>query len=251
MKMSSNCRRSEKALDADYSVEVEWGIFRRRLNRFTAQVYIESETPETVYVPSTGRMKELLVPGAPIGLLYRPSSNRKTAYTAAFVRHGETIVSIDAHLPNKLMGQWLTEGRLAPLPRMEQVRPEVGFGSSRFDFAGYSGQRQYLIEVKSVTLVEDGVAMFPDAPTKRGERHIRELITALDYGLHAVVVFVIQRGDGRVFTPNAASDEDFARAVQEAHAAGVQFLAYRYEVTTDRSQQEVQIRLAGQVPVEI
>ncbi len=235
---------------ADYQVKVIWGSFIRRVNRFCAQVRIDpDEEPELAHVPSSGRMGELLVPGATIGLLHRPSPKRKTQYTAAFVEYCGNLVSIDSHLPNHLVAGWLATGRLSGLPPMDSVTAEVKFASSRFDFSAFAHGRQFLIEVKSVTLVENGVALFPDAPTTRGARHVRELITAKSQGLEAAVIFVIQREDGRVFTPNSVMDPHFAAAVRAAKAAGVEIFAYACSVRR-RGSDVIEMGLRRAVPVD-
>lgn len=233
----------------DYRVEVVWGQFVRRLNRFSAEVVIGEEAIVPVHIPSSGRMAELLVPGAEIGLLYRSSSRRKTRYTAAFVAHESTLVSIDSHLPNRLVGLWLRQGRIKELAPVQAVTAEVGFGSSRFDFLVSTRDGDCLVEVKSVTLVENGVARFPDAPTDRGARHVRELVEAKQAGLMGCILFVVQRDDARLFTPNSVTDPGFAAAVREAAAAGISVYAYRCRVR--RKGHHVEMELAGTIPVEI
>lgn len=234
----------------DYKVTVVWGSFRRRTNRFAAEVSIGGSV-ERVHVPSSGRMKELLVPGSRIGLLPASQPSRKTKYSAVFVEAGEGLVSIDSQLPNRLVEKWLWEGKLVEFRSLEQVIPEVRYGESRFDFlVATSGGRECLIEVKSVTLVDKGIALFPDAPTERGARHMRALARAETQGVSGCVIFVVQRGDAVCFRPNAEQDPMFTAALRSASMAGVQVCAYRCRVWQVR-EDEVAVALDRGIPVEL
>lgn len=234
----------------DYKVPVIWGTFVRRLNRFVAEVYIEANV-ERVHVPSSGRMRELLIPGAKIALLPSSKAGRKTKHSVVFVETDIGLVSIDSHLPNRLVGEWLEKGRLKEFPEVAKVTPEVKFGTSRFDFYVTTPCGQgCLIEVKSVTLVQNGVGLFPDAPTLRGARHMRELAAARGKGISGCVIFVVQREDAVLFRPNDGQDPEFGDALREAKAAGVGVFAYRCRVW-QTSANEIAMALDGEIPVAL
>lgn len=205
--------------------------FVARLHRFGARVQVASGELY-VHVPTSGRLRELLVPGAPV-LIRPPARPGKTAGALVLVQHQGIWVSVDAQLPSRLVRGWLQRGQLPPFAGYRDVRPEAVFGGSRIDFmltAGPLERPRALIEVKSVTLVVQGQALFPDAPTARGTRHVHELTAALAQGWRSAVVFVVQRSDAATFAANTASDPDFAAALRRAAAAGVEVYAYRCRV---------------------
>jgi sugar fermentation stimulation protein A len=216
----------------------------RRLNRFAVEVSL-SGSLAVAHLPNSGRVRELLAPGTPALLAPRPGPGRKTPFDLLLVRLGETWVSADARLPNALAREALARGAIEPLAGLAVLRSEVAFGESRVDFLLEGGARRCLLETKSVTLVEDGVALFPDAPTARGTRHLRDLLAARQQGLEAAVLFVVQRPDAREFRPHEAADPAFSKALRQAAAAGVAVLAYGCDV----SPQEVQI--AARLPVRL
>ncbi len=207
--------------------------FQRRLNRFVAEVSLGGEIV-LAHVPSSGRLGELFLPGAEVWLQPAASPRRKTAYTLKLVRAaGGVLVAIDTQLTNRLVGAGLRAGRFAPWQTYPNVRAEVRRGDSRLDFLLTDGERRCWVEVKSVTLVENSVALFPDAPTARGRRHLAELTAARQAGDAACVLFLVQREDGRFLAPNACTDPAFAGALWHAQAAGVVVLAYRCRVTPE------------------
>jgi sugar fermentation stimulation protein A len=154
-----------------------------------------------------------------------------TAYDLVMAYHGDTLVSIDSRVPNRLLDRALRAGAVPEFAGWDFARGEVTLGESRLDFLLTQGERRCWIEAKSVTLVEDGTALFPDAPTARGARHLRELIAAHAAGDRAAAVFVIQRHDAVRFTPNRATDPDFAAALADAATAGVEIIPYTCTVT--------------------
>lgn len=234
----------------DYKVPVVWGSFLRRVNRFAAEVSL-GDRVEQVHIPSSGRMRELLVPGARIALLPSKNARRKTKYSAVFVEADAGLVSIDSHLPNRLVQTWLQAGKLKEFPQVSKVTSEVKFGHSRFDFSVRTPHGQHcLIEVKSVTLVEDGVGLFPDAPTERGTRHLRELVQALKQGFSGCVLFIVQRDDAELFRPNARQDPAFAQALKDAQSAGVTVCAYRCHVWQTNTK-EIAMALDKNIPVVV
>ncbi len=220
------------------------GVFIERLNRFAALVEIGGKR-EMIHVANSGRMHELFVPGYRVLLKHRPGAHRKTKYDLALVDMGFGLASADARLPNALVREALDGGRLPQFADYPQVRPESTFGESRLDFLLEGPPGKFYLETKSVTLVEDGVGIFPDAPTVRGVKHLKSLEHALADGHRAAVMFVIQRNDAQSFSTHDAADPDFAVAFRHALAVGVQAFAYKCRVT------ERQVELAEQLPIRL
>lgn len=202
------------------------GAFLQRLNRFAVSARI-SGSEQRAHLPNSGSLGELLVSGARLLLARRTGPRRSTEYDLIFVRHKEIWVSVDARLPNVLFAKAVNAGRIPSLAKYEQVRAEVQYGDSRLDFLlTGAGMPDCLVEVKSCTLVEAGIARFPDAPTLRGARHLRELMAATAEGLRAVVLFVVQRPDAVAFAAHAQHDPAFAQTLRKAHSEGVEVYAY-------------------------
>lgn len=202
--------------------------FLARPNRFVARV--EAEGQELVcHVKNTGRCRELLVPGATVWLEESPNPNRKTKFDLIAVEKGERLINMDAQAPNQVFGEWAAAGGFRE--GLTLLRPETTYGSSRFDFYWESSKSRGFVEVKGVTLEEDGVVRFPDAPTLRGVKHLEELILAHEAGYEAAVCFVIQMGDVRWFAPNDATHPEFGQALRKAATAGVEVLAMDCAVT--------------------
>lgn len=217
------------------------GRFLRRPNRFVAHVEIGGRE-EICHVKNTGRCRELLQPGAEVWCAVSDNPARKTKYDLITVRKGDYLINMDSQAPNRAAKAWLERGGLGPA---ELVKPEQKFGNSRFDFyLERNGQRMYL-EVKGVTLEDGGVCRFPDAPTERGAKHLRELIAAKEAGFDAGVLFVIQMRPVRWLEPNDGTDPAFGKALREAKAAGVQVLAVDCRVTEDSMEiyDAVEVRL--------
>ncbi len=196
------------------------GRFLRRLNRFAALVEVAGQE-ECVHVRNSGRLKELFVPGQAVLLERAKTPGRRTRFTLVLVRLPSGDVSADAHLPNVLVDAAVREGRLAGFRGYRILQREPIVGRNRLDFLLERGTRKCLLEVKSVTLVEGGVALFPDAPSLRGTRHLKHLMAARRKGLEAAVLFVIQRADAVAFAPNRTADPEFAAALRSGAAAGV------------------------------
>lgn len=207
------------------------GTFIRRLNRFAGRALVDGRDVP-VHIPNSGRMTELLLEGAPVGLARAPEgSQRKTDYDLVLVQHGEEWVGVDSRAPTPLFLEAFAAGRLDPFRGYTEYEREVTWGESRFDVLLSGPKGPCLVETKSVNLVEDGTAMFPDAPTVRGTRHVEELVKAYEEGLQTAVVFVIQRADAQRFTPYDEADPVFGRALRSAHKAGVKLYAYTCRVT--------------------
>ncbi len=211
--------------------EIYKGEFVSRPNRFIANVIIDGRL-ETAHVKNTGRCRELLVPGAAVYLQRHDQAGRKTKWSLISVEKGARIVNIDSQAPNKAVFEWLSKGGL-PFD-ITGIRPEFVYGGSRVDFLVTAGTDRILIEVKGVTLEKDNVAMFPDAPTERGVRHLRELCGSLDEGFMAAVVFVIQMEGIRYFMPNTQTHKEFADTLSYVSKKGVQVLAFDCRVGADQ-----------------
>lgn len=202
--------------------------FLSRPNRFVARV--EAEGEELVcHVKNTGRCRELLVPGATVWLEESPNPSRKTKFDLIAVEKGERLINMDAQAPNKVFGEWAAAGGFRE--GLTSLRPETTYGSSRFDFYWESSKSRGFVEVKGVTLEEDGVVRFPDAPTLRGVKHLDELVKAHEAGYEAAVCFVIQMEDVRWFAPNDETHPEFGQALRRAAQAGVEILAMDCAVT--------------------
>ena len=223
------------------SPDLKQGTFIDRPNRFSARVDVEGE-PVLAHVPNSGRMKELFKQDARVFLTPMSGANRKTAYDLSLVQVNDTLVSSDARLPSALVNEAIGSGRLEQFSSYTWRRREVVFAGSRLDLALGNGGLCY-VEVKSVTLVEDGVGLFPDAPTTRGARHLEALVEARGPGHRAAVIFVVQRDDARAFAPNVPADPHFAETLQRAASSGVEVYAYRCRVTLE------EVELTDELPV--
>lgn len=211
------------------------GIFLSRPNRFIAKIEIAGKE-ETVHVKNTGRCRELLPPGAEVWCEVSNNPNRKTKYDLITVRKGDRLINMDSQAPNAAAKEWLLSGGLG---QVEDLKPETFHGDSRFDFSFTLDGKPCLMEVKGVTLENDGVCAFPDAPTERGAKHLRGLTQAVKDGYTAFVLFVIQMPDVKYLHPNNKTDPAFGAALREAAENGVNVLAMDCAVTED----EMHIRL--------
>jgi sugar fermentation stimulation protein A len=217
----------------------------RRVNRFTVEVALDGRLA-LAHLANSGRLGELLTPGATCYLAAAASAKRRTAYDLVLVRYGATLVSVDARKPNPLFEEALAERRLTAFAAYETWRREVLYNGCRIDFRLEAGGRPpCLVETKSCTLVVGGAGYFPDAPTGRGERHVRALIAARGEGFDAAVVWVVQRFDARALRPWEKADPALVRALREAREAGVRLLAYRCEVSL------AETRIGDEIPVEL
>ena len=217
------------------------GVFLARPNRFIAHIEIDGKV-EICHVKNTGRCKELLTPGAQVWCQRSDNPNRKTKYDLITVKKGHRLINMDSQAPNAAAMEWLRAGGLG---QITQLRPETTHGASRFDFSFQKDGKQCFLEVKGVTLENDGICAFPDAPTTRGAKHLKELTQAAQSGFGAYVLFVIQMADVRYLHPNDATDPDFADALRQAAHCGVKVLAMDCAVTQDTMviRKPVEIRL--------
>ncbi len=209
---------------------VESGRFIARPNRFIAHVET-AEGVQVVHVKNTGRCRELLIPGATVYLEKSANPARKTAYDLIAVEKGGLLINMDAQAPNQVFGEWAAAGGF--LPDVTAVRREYTYGGSRLDFCLETARGIHLVEVKGVTLEENGAACFPDAPTERGVKHIRELQAAVEAGIPATLFFVVQMAGIQSVAPNDRTHPAFGEALRAAAKAGVQVLAYDCHVTPD------------------
>lgn len=207
---------------------VKEGIFVKRLNRFVAIVSIDGKD-ETVHVKNTGRLGELLLPGAHVFLEESDNNNRKTKFDLIAVYKGAVLYNIDSQAPNAVLGEYIKE----LFCNVKLIKPECKYKSSRFDFYIEYEDKKAFIETKGVTLEKDGVMLFPDAPTERGIKHLNELCECVSEGYEAYAVFVIQANAGEYFTPNKERHAEFAKALKNASENGVKVLAFNCDVKKD------------------
>ena len=196
--------------------------FIERPNRFVAKVSLGGEEI-FCHVKNTGRCRELLRPGADVWLEDSENPNRKYRYSLVSVRKGKRMVNMDSQAPNKAVGEWLKKGGL--FKDIKLLKPESRYGSSRFDFYCEYENKKAFIEVKGVTLENDNIVSFPDAPTERGARHVGELIECIKDGYEAYIIFVVQMKNVLYFTPNEDHDPAFAKVLRKAQQEGVNIIA--------------------------
>ena len=218
--------------------------FKERLNRFAAQVEVDGKKA-TAHVPNSGRLRELFVPDARVYVSPAPSPDRKTAFDLRLVLIDDVLVSCDARLPPALVAEAQTLGKLPEFQGYTVIEREVTFEESRLDLCLSGPGGRVYVETKSVTLVCNGTALFPDSPTTRGTKHLRTLMKAVEQGHGAAVIFVIQRNDALRFSPYTSADPEFAATLEEAANMGVAVYAYGCRVTLD------EITLGARVPVEL
>lgn len=217
------------------------GIFRSRPNRFIAYVEIDGVL-EVCHVKNTGRCKELLIPGTKVWCQRSTNPARKTKFDLITVQKEERLINMDSQAPNIAAGEWLRNGGLGEI---SDLKAETFRGDSRFDFSFTKDGRRCFLEVKGVTLENDGICAFPDAPTERGAKHLRGLAEAAREGFGAYVLFVIQMPDVKYLQPNDATDPAFGTALRQAAEAGVTILAMDCAVT------ETEMVIRTPVPVKL
>ena len=214
--------------------------FLSRPNRFVAQVLLDGRET-TVHVKNTGRCRELLVPGAAVWLEKSKNPARKTLYDLITVQKGTRLINMDSAAPNAIFREWAQTSGHFGKPLL--IKPEQRFGDSRLDFYLETASRRIFVEVKGCTLEENGVCRFPDAPTERGVKHLKELIRCKEAGYDACIAIIIQMEQADHFEPNDKTHPAFGRALREANAAGVEILALSCRVSP------MEIAARGFVPV--
>ena len=218
------------------------GKFINRPNRFIANVEIDGKK-EVCHVKNTGRCKELLTDNATVFLQEFDKPSRKTKYDLISVYKGDRLINMDSQVPNKVFYEWVGKSEL--FENIKFIKPEYKYGNSRFDFYIETTDKKIFVEVKGVTLEENNVVMFPDAPTLRGLKHVNELISSIDHGYEAYVVFVVQMKDVDFFTPNIKTHKAFGDALLLAQKKGVKIIAIDCEVTENsiEARNSVEVRL--------
>lgn len=221
---------------------VKKGIFRKRRNRFIAIVEIDGEE-QVCHVKNTGRCKELLTDGVTVMVQRASNPERKTKYDLIAVYKNEMLINIDSQAPNKVVFEWLKNGGLTE--NIALIKPEYTYKDSRFDFYMETADKKIMLEVKGVTLEENGAAMFPDAPTARGVKHVNELERLAADGFETYIIFVIQMKKMRYFTPNRTTHPEFADALKRAHESGVNIMALECEVG------ENSLEITGEIDISL
>lgn len=228
-----------------YPCEVKVATFLSRPNRFIAQVVVDG-CEHTVHVKNTGRCRELLIPGVTVYLAKSDNPARKTGYDLIAVEkirvgNAPLLINMDSQVVNDVTEEWLKKGLL--FSKGATVRREVTWGNSRFDFYIEDGERRAFLEVKGVTLEQNGIARFPDAPTERGIKHLRELVACMQQGYEAYVLFVIQMKEIQCFSPNDAMHLAFGNTLREAVNQGVHALAFDCVVSPNRIEIDQKIEM--------
>lgn len=206
--------------------------FLRRPNRFIAHVILDNKE-EIVHVKNTGRCREILQEGTLVILEAAKNTERKTKYSIIAAYKGDVLINIDSQIPNMVVYHGIQEGKIKEFQDITKLSREIVYGNSRFDLYFETKQQRGFIEVKGVTLENDGIAMFPDAPTQRGCKHIYEMIKAVEEGYAGYIFFLIQMKGAKYFTPHVIRDPEFAKALKLANEKGVTILAYDSVVTED------------------
>lgn len=206
------------------------GKFISRPNRFIAHVEINGKV-EICHVKNTGRCKELLTPNAIVFVEENNNPNRKTKFSLIGVIKGKRMINMDSQVTNKVVHEWILKGNL--ITEVTLIKPEKKYNNSRFDFYIETENRKIFIEVKGVTLESEGIVKFPDAPTERGVKHVKELCDCIKDGYEAYIIFVIQMKDVLHFEPNVETHKEFAEVLKEAAKNGVNIIAVDCEVKED------------------
>lgn len=220
--------------------KIEKGVFLSRPNRFIAFVRLENGKEEKVHVLNTGRCRELLLPGAAIYLSESNNLSRKTKYDLVAVEKltengGKILINMDSHITNAVAEEYLRKHNLFPdiFTNIPGLKREVTYGSSRFDFLLQEGEKQLFLEVKSVTLEENGTVLFPDAPTLRGVKHLEELSSVKKSGGNSAVLFIVQLKGATLFRPNIKTHSQFGDVLKKVHKEGVKVLVMDCRVTPE------------------
>jgi sugar fermentation stimulation protein A len=222
--------------------QIKEAVFLARPNRFLARIRLDG--PEEIcHVKNTGRLSELLIPGAKVFVEEHDNPKRKTKYSLIAIEKDGILYNIDSQAPNQVAEEWVKAGGF--LPDVTLVKREKTYKKSRFDLYIEAGDRKIFMEVKGVTLNRDGVGCFPDAPTERGKKHVLELCEALEEGYEAVILFVLKFSPAKEFRPNREAQPDFADALIFAREKGVRVMAVYCQVERD------ELQISGSVPVEL
>lgn len=209
---------------------IKEGIFIERVNRFIAHIDIDGKV-EVCHVKNTGRCKEILVKGCKVFVQEFDSKIRKTKFDLISVYKGNRLINIDSQVPNKMFSEWVKLGNL--FKDIKVFKSEVFYKNSRFDFYVEYEDKKAFIEIKGVTLENEGVVLFPDAPTSRGVKHLKELVSAREEGYEAYVIFIVQMEGVKYFTPNYETHKEFGDTLSFCKNNGVNILAFDSVVSKD------------------
>lgn len=227
---------------------IQPATFLDRPNRFIAVCRYDGQIVNA-HVKNTGRCKELLVPGSTVYLEKSSNPNRKTQWSLIAVEKGDRLINMDSQAPNTIAAEGLLDGKISlfadPQETILSLKREVAFGKSRFDLFLQTQKREMFLEVKGVTLEENGAVFFPDAPTQRGVKHLHELVEAVNQGFSAGILFIVQMKEVSYFSPNRKTHPEFAEALLYAANHGVTVQAYDCEVSPDC------IAVSGQIPCRL
>ncbi|SHI97324.1 DNA/RNA nuclease SfsA [Lutispora thermophila] len=212
--------------------EVIEAQFIKRPNRFLAHVLVDGKE-EIVHVRNTGRCREILIEGTKVILEKSKNPNRKTAYSLIAAYKGNTLINIDSQIPNAVVFEGIKNNKISEILNVENIKREVTYGDSRFDIYFEREDSKGFIEVKGVTLEENGLAMFPDAPTERGRKHMEEMADAVANGYEGYIIFLIQMKGVKAFSPNFAMDPEFSEELRKSASLGVKVMAYDAVVKKD------------------
>lgn len=206
------------------------GIFLNRPNRFVANVLIDGKN-EKVHVKNTGRCKEILLKGTKVYLEKSNNPNRKTKYSIISAMKGDMLINIDSQVPNTVVYESIINNKINYFNNITLLKREVTYNNSRFDLYYETEEKKGFIEVKGVTLEDNGITMFPDAPTKRGRKHVEDMIKAVEEGYIGSIFFLVQIDNVNLFTPNKKMDKDFYNSLLKASKSGVKIICYNSNVT--------------------
>ena len=220
------------------------GIFIKRPNRFIAHVLVDGKE-ELVHVRNTGRCREILIEGTKVVLEASKNPNRKTAYSLIAAYKGDMLINIDSQIPNAVVFEAISQGKIPLISSVKYLRREVTYGNSRFDMYFEKEKSKGFIEVKGVTLEENGLAMFPDAPTERGRKHLIEMGHAVLHGYEGYIIFLIQMKGVQGFSPNYAMDPKFSEELKLSADKGVKVLAYESIVLENEISISQEIKIYG------
>lgn len=221
---------------------VRCAVFVNRINRFTANIEVDGQI-HLCHVKNTGRLRELLIKGTTCYVQEHDSTERKTKYSLIAVQKGKSVVNIDSQAPNKVFYEWVREGGF--LDGVTLIKPEKTYGNSRFDCYIETEEEKIFVEVKGVTLEKSGIALFPDAPTERGVKHLRELCECVKQGYRAYIVFVVQMKGTYAFSPNTETHKEFADVLFECREKGVNIVCVDCDVAPDtlKISKEIEVKL--------
>ena len=221
------------------------GNIIKRYKRFLADITLESGETITAHVANTGSMKSCWAPSQKVLVSYHDAPKRKLKYSLEMVNNGKTWIGINTSIPNKLVAQAIAAGEISQLRNYPSITPEYKIGKSRLDLLLENDQEKCFVEIKNVTLVENNIALFPDAITTRGQKHLQELMALKEKGHRAVMFYLVQREDADLFAPAKEIDPGYSSMLKSAQQKGVEILVYQCALTPD------EIRIKRELPYQL